>query len=87
MKNGLAQLGIEDLKSRREYLCLEFAKKCVKSEKLQHMFPKTKKEHKMDTRNEDVYLVQHANTGRLQKSAIIYMQKLLNKDEKNQASI
>ena len=41
-KNGLAQLGIEDLKSRREYLCLEFAKKCVKSKKLQHMFPKTK---------------------------------------------
>jgi hypothetical protein len=28
-KNGQAQLGIEDLKSRREYLCLEFAKKSV----------------------------------------------------------
>ena len=84
-KNGLAQLGIEDLKSRREYLCLEFAKKCVKSKKLQHMFPKTKKEHKMNTRNEDVYLVQHANTGRLQDSAIIYMQKLLNEDLKKQA--
>ena len=41
-QNGLAQLGIEDLKSRREYLCLEFAKKCVKSKKLQHMFPKRK---------------------------------------------
>jgi hypothetical protein len=84
-QNGLAQLGIEDLKSRREYLCLEFAKKCVKSKKLQHMFPKTKKEHKMNTRNEDVYLVQHANTGRLQDSAIIYMQKLLNVDLKKQA--
>ena len=42
-KNGLAQLGIEDLKSRRENLCLEFAKKCVKSTKLQYMFPKTKR--------------------------------------------
>ena len=83
-KNGLAQLGIEDLKSRREYLCLEFAKKCVKSPKLQHMFPKAHKEHKMNTRNEDVYQVQHANTGRLQDSAIIYMQKLLNEDQKKQ---
>ena len=27
----------------------------------------------MDTRNEDVNIVQHANTGRLQDSAIIYM--------------
>ena len=32
----------------------------------------------MDTRNNEVYMVQHANTGRLQNSSIIYMQKLLN---------
>ena len=61
-ENRLAQLGIEDLKSRREYLCLEFAKKYV-------------------------YLVQHVNTGWLQDSAIIYMQKLINEDQKKQASI
>ena len=79
-KNGLAQLGLEDLKSRREILCLEFAKKCVKHEKLKHMFPKNTKEHSMKTRNNEMYLVQHANTGRLQDSAIIFMQKLLNDD-------
>ena len=79
-QNGLAQLGLEDLKSRREILCLEFAKKCVKHEKLKHMFPENKKEHSMNTRNNDMYQVQHANTGRLQDSAIIYMQKLLNDD-------
>ena len=39
----------------------------------------------MNTTNEDVYQVQHANTGRLQDSAIIYMQKLLNEDQKKQA--
>ena len=83
-KHGLAKLGIEDLKSRREYLCLEFAKKCVRSKKLQHMFPKTNKEHKMNTRNADFYQVQHANTSRLQDSAIIYMQKILNEDQRKQ---
>ena len=80
-QNGLAKLGLENLNQRRENLCLEFARKCTKHEKLQHMFPKNLKEHSMDTRNNEVYKVQHANTSRLQNSAIIYMQKLLNDDE------
>ena len=54
-QNGLAQLDLEDLKSRREILCLEFAKKCVKHEKLKHMFPENTKEHSMKTRNNDMY--------------------------------
>ena len=36
-ENGLAQLGLDDLKTRREQLCLDFAKKCTKSKKMQHM--------------------------------------------------
>ena len=36
----------------------------------------------MNTRNKEKYLVQYANTERLKKSAIVYMQNLLNKDEK-----
>ena len=80
-KNGLAQLGLDDLDSRRKNLCLDFAKKCAKSEKMCHMFPKNTKNHNMDTRNNEVYMVQHANTGRLQNSSIIYMQKLLNSEE------
>ena len=81
-KNGLAQLGLDDLDSRRTNLCLDFAKKCAKSEKMCHMFPKNTKNHNMDTRNNEVYMVQHANTGRLQNSSIIYMQKLLNSEER-----
>ena len=84
-QNGLAKLGLENLNQRRENLCLEFAKKCTKHEKLQHMFPKHQKEHSMETRYNEVYKVQHANTSRLQNSAIIFMQyqkqKLLNDDE------
>ena len=82
-KNALAQLEIEDLKSRREALCLDFARKCTKHEKLKHMFPKNVKEHQMKTRNNEVYKVYHANTKRFQKSPIIFMQNLLNEDEKN----
>ena len=80
-EQGLAKLGLDTLKSRRENLCLNFAKKCVKSDKLKHMFPKNLKSHDMSTRNEEAYVVQFANTGRLQKSPLIYMQKLLNEDE------
>ena len=79
-ENGLAQLGLDDLKTRREQLCLDFAKKCTKSKKMQHMFPKNDKNHVMKSRNQEFYHVQHANTSRFQKSALIYMQKLLNDD-------
>ena len=43
------------------------------------MFPVKMKTHKMNTRNYEKYEVQHANTERLQNSAKIYMQNLLNK--------
>ena len=70
------------MKSRREALCLDFAKKCKKHPKLKDMFPKNVKEKNMNTRNMEIYRVQHANTKRCQQYPIIYMQKLLNEDEK-----
>ena len=45
------------------------------------MFPLNNKNHNMNTRNTDKYQVQHANTGRLKDSSIIYMQNLLNEHE------
>ena len=45
------------------------------------MFPENKKEYQMETRKPEKYLVQHANTERLKKAAIIYMQNLLNENE------
>ena len=84
-KEGLAQLEIETLAERREILCLNFALKCVKNERMKTMFPVNEKLHSMKTRNEDKFKVQFANTGRLQTSPKIYMQKLLNEnEEKNQ---
>ena len=44
------------------------------------MFPRTSKKHSMDKRGREVFHVQRAKTERLRKSAIVSMQKLLNKD-------
>lgn len=76
----LAKLGLETLSSRREYLCLTFAKKCVKNIKTSHMFPKKFKKHKMNTRFSEEFKVEFANTKRMKKSPIIYMQNLLNEN-------
>ena len=78
---ALIKLDMEKLSDRREELCLNFAKKCVKNQKTTHMFPVNKKKHEMDTRNPGKYEVQHAYNDRLKNSAIIYMQNLLNDHE------
>ena len=44
------------------------------------MFPRTKKDHSMEKRKKEVFLVKRAKTERLRKSAIVNMQKILNKD-------
>ena len=77
-KNALNVLELESLKDRRESLCLEFGKKCLKNEKMKHLFPQNNKIHPMVTRFQEEYEVDHANTERLKNSPIIYMQKLLN---------
>ena len=45
------------------------------------MFPKNIKTHNMETRNQEIYKVEHSNTERYKNSAIIYMQNLLNEHE------
>ena len=82
-EKSLAKLGIEKLSDRRDELCLNFAKKCVKNPKTTHMFPQNVKKHHMETRIPEKFKVYHAKTERFRKSSIIYMQNLLNEDEKN----
>ena len=48
------------------------------------MFPEKPKPHGMNTRHEERYEVQFANTDRLKNSPLIYMQKLLNLNHQNQ---
>ena len=79
-KNALVVMEMDSLEVRREKLCLKFAKACVRNEKLSDMFPRTNKKHSMEKRGKEVFLVKRAHTERLRKSAIVNMQKLLNKD-------
>ena len=59
------------LNQRREQLCLQFAHKCLKNPKTKTMFPENSKIHPMNTRKQEKFMVQHANTERLKNSAII----------------
>ena len=52
-------------------------------EKTKSMFPSKVKTHQMELRSEEIFSVEHANTERYLKSAIPYMQRLMNNDEQN----
>ena len=77
-ESALEILDLESLIDRRERLCLQFARKCLKNDKMKHLFPPNPKIHPMLTRFEESYDVNNAHTTRLQNSPIIYMQRLLN---------
>ena len=68
--------GLETLSERRKFLCIKFAKNCIKNKKMASMFPLNPSI--VDTRHQEKFLVQPATTERLAKSAIPYMQRLLN---------
>ena len=70
----------QTLEMRRENLCLKFAKACVSNEKLSDMFPRTRKDRSMEKRKKEVFLVKRTKTERLRKTALVNMQKMLNKD-------
>ena len=74
--NSLKITGLDTLKARRTKLCLNFAKKCVKNDSISWMFPPNLSN--VETRNQEKYQVTKAKTERLLKSAIPYMQRLLN---------
>ena len=81
-ENALLKLNLQSLEQRRKELCLNFAKNCIKYEKLTDLFPKNENLH--DLRNPEKYNVLHANTERLRESSVIYMQNLLNTEARNQ---
>ena len=75
-QEALKMTGLETLAARRTKLCLNFARKCVKSDKTSWMFPIN--ENEVDTRHHEQFHVTKARTDRLAKSSIPYMQRLLN---------
>ena len=80
-QEGLKALNIDKLDTRREKLCLNFAKKCLNNEKVKHMFPKKINNHVMKKRNIKKFKVNFARTKRYKKSAIPFMVELLKKED------
>ena len=76
--HALEVTGLENLIDRRKQLCLNFAKKCVKNETTKSMFPLNPSGYNQVTRNAEKFDVQYCRTDRLAKSAIPYLQTLLN---------
>ena len=76
--SALKICSLTTLKDRRIQLCKAFARKCTKYEKTSNMFPLKVNNH--NVRNPEKYVVYPANTNRFARSAIPYMQKLLNSD-------
>ena len=70
-ESALIKLDMESLAERREELCMH------NKSNMKHFSQANYEIHPMQTGFEELYEVQHANTGRLQNSLIIYMQRLL----------
>ena len=79
-QDALDKIGLDTLEKRRDRLCLDFAKGCLKIEKLKKIFPLNNKKENKETRNKEKYVVNIARTERYKKSAIPFMQRLLNND-------
>ena len=75
---ALEKTGLQTLYDRRTKLSLNFAKRCAKHEYMNNLFPLNQK-HMYNTRKQEKYKVNYANTSRYSNSAIPYMQRLLNK--------
>ena len=80
--SALKELNLETLSKRREILCLRFAKKSLKLQNFHKMFPLNNiSMHCMKMRKQRKFLENHAKSDRYRKSAIPYMQRLLNQED------
>ena len=79
-ENALRLTSLESLEERRGFLSLRFAKNCLKNENFSKLFPLKKTKHAMNVRNPDKFIVKIANTERYKRSAIPFLQRLLNNE-------
>ena len=78
-EESLRILGLEKLQIRRKALCLAFAKKCLKNDKMAALFP-LNPNFNQNARYSEKYKVNFAYSSRHQKSAIPALQRLLNEN-------
>ena len=70
---------LETLSIRREELCSNFSKKCLKNDQMKGLF--TENKIGIKSRFPEKYHVILANTERFRKSSIVYLQRLLKKSK------
>ena len=79
-EEALKLMKLDSLRQRREKMALKFAQKSLKQERFSKLFPLNISRHNMKKRSPEKYLVNHTNSERYRKSAVPYLQRLLNKD-------
>ena len=78
--DALKVLGISSLESRREELCIKFAKKAIKSQKYKHWFVEEDRTGIPTRSKKNGYKPIHHRTERFRNSPIPYLTSLLNKN-------
>ena len=86
-QDALNTLKLKTLKDRRDYLCLKFAKNCLRIEKFKRLFPVNNKVHKMSTRNNEKFALTKGSSSRYANSAIPSMIRMLNDYELKKAKV
>ena len=83
-EEALKFMKIDSLKERRIKMALRFAKKSIRQDNFSSLFPLTQSDHLMNTRNPEKYVVKIAKTERMRRSAVPFLQRLLNEDNVKQ---
>ena len=76
-EQALSILKLDDLRTRRSKLALKFGKSCLKLDDMKQLFEKSH-ESKFNLRNSEKYNVDFASGGRLYKSTIPTLQRMMN---------
>ena len=81
-EDALKVTNLQSLDERRQIIAMRFAKNCLKNENYSKLFPLNNPRHGMRVRDPLKYKINKANTERYKRSSIIYLQRLLNEDNK-----
>ena len=79
-QEALKFMEIDSLKERRVKMALNFAKKSLRLDIFSSLFPLNENVHQMKTRNPERYVIKNGNTDRMKRSAVPFLQRLLNDD-------
>ena len=77
-EDALEKLNLDTLADRRKKISLKFAQDGIKFDTFNDLLKKKEKNLQCETRYQNEFEIQFANTERLKKSSVIYLQNLLN---------